>query len=102
MVIFDDTEGEEKYEFAAGATARLDVRSAPLWVSANSAEKLAKAAEGPLGLLLTGGILALGGGVAVFFSGLKKDADKSRTNSRNQTSRTESKAAYSTRMEVKS
>jgi len=39
MVIFDDTEGEEKYEFAAGATARLDVRSAPLWVSASSAEK---------------------------------------------------------------
>jgi uncharacterized protein involved in type VI secretion and phage assembly len=39
MVIFDDTEGAEKVEVAAAAPARLDVRSAPLWVSASSAEK---------------------------------------------------------------
>lgn len=39
MVIFDDTEGAEKVEVAAAAPTRLDIRSGPLWVSANSAEK---------------------------------------------------------------
>lgn len=39
MVIFDDTAGAEKVEVAAAAPTRLDVRSGPLWVSANSAEK---------------------------------------------------------------
>ncbi|MEC8422332.1 MAG: phage baseplate assembly protein V [Myxococcota bacterium] len=39
MAIFDDTDGAEKVEFAAAAPTRLDVRSAPLWASANAAEK---------------------------------------------------------------
>ena len=39
MVIFDDTEGAEKVEIGAQASERLDVTSAPIYQSMNSAEK---------------------------------------------------------------
>ena len=39
MVIFDDTEGAEKVEVGAQASERLDVTSAPIYQSLNSAEK---------------------------------------------------------------
>jgi uncharacterized protein involved in type VI secretion and phage assembly len=39
MLIFDDTEGAEKVEFAATAPTRLDIRSGPIWQSLDSAEK---------------------------------------------------------------
>ena len=39
MVIFDDTEGEEKVEFAAKAPTRLQVNSGPLWQRLDGAEK---------------------------------------------------------------
>ena len=39
LVIFDDTEGAEKVEFAAKASAALDVTSGPVWISHDAAEK---------------------------------------------------------------
>jgi uncharacterized protein involved in type VI secretion and phage assembly len=39
MVIFDDTEGAEKVELGAQASTRLDVASAPIYQSMDSAEK---------------------------------------------------------------
>ena len=39
MIIFDDTEGEEKVELGAQAETRLDVTTAPIYQSLNSAEK---------------------------------------------------------------
>ena len=39
MVIFDDTEGAEKVEVGAQAPTRLDVKSAPIYQSLDSAEK---------------------------------------------------------------
>ncbi|MEC7986947.1 MAG: phage baseplate assembly protein V [Myxococcota bacterium] len=39
LVIFDDTEGEEKVEFGAQASSRLDVTSAPIYQSLDSAKK---------------------------------------------------------------
>jgi uncharacterized protein involved in type VI secretion and phage assembly len=40
MVIFDDTSGAEKVEIGAQASGRLDVKSAPIYQSLNSAEKV--------------------------------------------------------------
>ncbi|MFT5684580.1 MAG: hypothetical protein ACI8RZ_005521 [Myxococcota bacterium] len=39
MVIFDDTSGAEKVEIGAQATTRLDIKSAPIYQSMDSAEK---------------------------------------------------------------
>ena len=39
MVIFDDTEGEEKFEIGAQASTRLDVSSAPIYQSLDSSKK---------------------------------------------------------------
>jgi len=39
MVIFDDTEGEEKVELGAQASTRLDVKSAPIYQSLDSSKK---------------------------------------------------------------
>ncbi len=39
MVIFDDTAGAEKVEFAAGSGSRLDVKGGPLWQSLDAVEK---------------------------------------------------------------
>lgn len=39
MIIFDDTEGEEKVELGAQAETRLDVTTAPIYQQLNSAEK---------------------------------------------------------------
>lgn len=39
MVIFDDTEGAEKVEFAAKAPTRLNIESGPLWDRLDAAEK---------------------------------------------------------------
>ena len=40
MVIFDDTAGKEKVEIGAQATARLDIKSAPIYQSMDSSEKV--------------------------------------------------------------
>ncbi len=40
MVIFDDTDGAEKVQMGAQAGSRLDVESAPIWQTLDSAEKV--------------------------------------------------------------
>ena len=40
MVIFDDTEGEEKFQLGAQACERLDIKSAPIWQDLDSSKKV--------------------------------------------------------------